>query len=199
MSEQNSRRRFLAATVLGGAGVVSASALTGLVAKAATLDQTDEQDDVGINQPDPYFLEGLVVSVAESAIIVLTNDLVLRRVLATGTQVWKVRVTTLERVQVGDRLYARGVPMEDGSFAATNIWANIVNLVVRVAGTSESRLELEHRGKQWTGHLQPDTIVRYSGRAPSRDFSRVRPGSHVQIVGAWRPNTNDIDVSTVFA
>jgi hypothetical protein len=190
------RRRFLAATALSGAGVVSAAGLAGVLsatdAEAAGLDLA--------GQPDPNFLEGKVVSVDAASLVVMTPDLVLRRTLVTnGTQVWKVRDATLEAVQANDFLYARGLPLQDGSFAADSIWVNIVNLHVEVVGVDASTLRFSHHGEAWTGHLQPDTVARYSMRPPSRDLSGVSAGKHVQILGAWRPGTNEVDVSTVFA
>jgi len=190
------RRRFLAATALGGAGVVSAAGL-GMLSTATDAEAAD-LDLAG--QLDPNFLEGRVVSVDASSLIVLTPDLVMRRTLVTnGTQVWKVRDTTLEAVRADDHLYARGLPMQHGTFAADSIWINIVNLHAEVVGVDASTLRFNHHGEAWTGHLQPDTVARYSMRAPSRDLSGVTTGQHVQVVGAWRPGTNEVHLSTVFA
>ena len=190
------RRRFLAATALGGAGVVSAAGLSGMLSTV-----TAEAADADLaGQADPNFLEGKVVSVDATSLVVLTPDLVLRRTLVTnGTQVWKVRDTTLDHVRPDDHLFARGLPLQDGSFAADNIWVNIVNLHVEVTGVDSATLRFSHGGDAWTGHLQPDTVARYSMRAATRDLSGVSTGQHVQIVGAWRPGTNEVDVSTVFA
>lgn len=195
--DRMNRRRFLTATTLGGAGVVSASGLAGLLS-TATVAEAADADLAG--QLDPDFLEGKVVSVDASSLVVLTPDLVLRRVLVTdGTQVWKVRDTTLDQVRADDHLYSRGLPLEDGSFAADSIWVNIVNLHAEVVGVDGRTLRFNHHGEAWTGHIQPDTVARYSMKAPSRDLSGIAAGSHVQIVGAWRPGTNEMDVSTVFA
>lgn len=195
--DRMNRRRFLTTSALGGAGVVSASGLAGLLSTATTAEAADA-DLAG--QLDPNFLEGKVVSVDASSLVVLTPDLVLRRVLVTdGTQVWKVRDTTLDQVRADDHLYSRGLPLPDGSFAADSIWVNIVNLHVEVVGIDGSTLRLKHHGDAWTGHLQTDTVVRHSMAAPSRDLSGIAAGAHVQVVGAWRPGTNELDVSTVFA
>src|SRR5579859_6969767 len=109
MDEQVSRRRFLAAGTLGGAGVVSAGALSSFLATGT--EAAAGSPDVGVNAPDPYFLEGKVVSVAGSSLVVLAEGLLMRRVQATnGTEIWKGRVTTFEDVQVGDAVFARGLP-----------------------------------------------------------------------------------------
>ena len=195
--DRMNRRRFLAATALGGAGVVNAAGLAGMLS-TATVAEAADIDLAGL--PDPNFLEGKVVSVDAASLVVLTSDLVLRRTLVTdGTQVWKVRDTTLEAVQADDHLYARGLPLPDGSFAADSVWVNIVNLHAEVVGVEGGTLRFSHHGEAWTGHLHPDTVARYSMKAPSRDLSGVTAGRHVQILGAWRPGTNEVDVSTVFA
>src|SRR5262249_16384821 len=187
--DRMNRRRFLAATALGGAGVVSASGLAGMLSTAADAEAADI-DLAGL--PDPNFLEGKVVSVAAASLVVTTPDLGRRRTLVTdGTQVWKVRDPTLESVRADDHLYARGLPLPDGSFAADNIWVNIVNLHAEVVGVDGGKLHFNHHGEAWTGHLQPDTVARYSMKAPSRDLSGVSAGKHVQVVGAWRPGTNE--------
>jgi hypothetical protein len=196
MSDRMHRRQFLTAATLGSAGVVSAAALGGALADTAVA----QAADLAVDQPDPEFMEGKVVSVEGSSLVVLSGDLLLRRVLAaSGTEVWKIRDTTIEGVSVNDWVYVRGTPLPDGSFAAHSIWANIVNVHFQVVGVEQDRLHLDHGGERWVGHVQPDTVARHSLRAPTRDLSGVTVGSHVQIVGAWRPDTNEIDVSTVFA
>jgi hypothetical protein len=196
MSDRIHRRQFLTAATLGGAGVVSAAALGGALADVAVV----QAADLAVDQPDPEFLEGKVVSVEGSSLVVLSGDLLLRRVLAgSGTEVWKIRDTTIEEIRADDWVYARGTPMPDGAFAAHSIWVNIVNVHFQVVGVEQDRFHLDHGGERWVGHVQPDTVARHSLRAPTRDLSGVTVGSHVQVVGAWRPDTNEIDVSTVFA
>ena len=191
------RRRFLTATALGGAGVVAASGLGGLVT-TATVAEAADVDLAG--QLDPNFLQGKVASVEATSLLVLTSDLVLRRMVVTSdTQIWKARDTTLDQVRADDFFYARGFPLADGSFSADSIWVNIVNLHAEVVGIDGSTLRFRHGGDAWTGHLQPDTVAQYSMNAPSRDLSGIAAGRHVQVVGAWLPGTNEIDVSTVFA
>jgi hypothetical protein len=70
---------------------------------------------------------------------------------------------------------------------------------VQVVGVEPDRFHLDHGGERWVGHLHPDTVARHSLRAPTRDLSGVQVGGNVQVVGAWRPDTNEIEVSTVFA
>jgi Domain of unknown function (DUF5666) len=194
MNDRMHRRQFLAAATLGSAGVVSASAL------GAVLPETALAEALPVDQPDPEFLEGQVTSIEGGSMMVLSGDLLLRRVLvSSGTEVWKIRDTTLDNVRAGDAVFVRGTPLKDGSFAAHNIWANIVNVHFQVAQVEPDRFHLDHGGERWIGHLHPDTVARHSLRAPTNDMSGVQAGSHVQVVGAWRPGTNEIDVSTVFA
>ena len=34
---------------------------------------------------------------------------------------------------------------------------------------------------------------------PTRDLSRLRVGMHAQVVGAWHPDTDDVDLATIYA
>jgi hypothetical protein len=35
--------------------------------------------------------------------------------------------------------------------------------------------------------------------AGTRGVSMLQVGKHVQVIGAWRPDTDDIDIATVYA
>jgi hypothetical protein len=189
------RRQFLARTALGSAGVVAASALGPLAAEAV-----GSTSDVAPGARDPYFAEGKVLSIDGAILVVSSSDFLLQRLQVTaGTGVWKLRETTLEDVRVDDRLYARGVPSEDGTFLAERIWVNIVNLHVAFAGIRPDRLQLDHPGGRLVGHVVPETVVVYALGPPTRDLSRLRVGMHAQVVGAWHPDTDEIDVATIYA
>jgi hypothetical protein len=76
---------------------------------------------------------------------------------------------------------------------------NIVNLHVEIASIRSGRLLLNHPNGPLVGHLVADTVAAYNSGPETRDLSRLRPGLHVQIVGAWHPDTNEIDVSRIYA
>jgi hypothetical protein len=188
------RRQFLARTALGSAGVIAASGLGPLAAEAIGA-----MDDVGPGERDPYFAEGKILSIDGTTLVVSSPDLLLQRIQVTaGTTVWKLRETTLDDVKVDDRLYARGVPSEDGTFLAERIWVNIVNLHVALAGIASDRLLLDHPGGRLVGHVVPETVAVYSLMAPTHDLSKLRVGMHAQVVGAWHPDTDEIDVATIY-
>jgi hypothetical protein len=189
------RRQFLARTALGSAGVITATGLGPLAAEAVA-----STADVAPGETDPYFAEGKILSIDGSTLVVTSSDLLLRRIQVTaGTAIWKLRETTLDDVRVDDRLYARGVPSEDGTFLAERIWVNIVNLHVALAGIASNRLQLDHPGGRLVGRVVPETVAVYSMGPATRDLSRLRVGMHAQVVGAWHPDTDEIDVATIYA
>ena len=129
------------------------------------------------------------------------SDRVLHRIRVTGaTSVWRLRATTLEDAKVGDGLYARGGLMDDGTLAADAVWLNIVNLDVRIVAITSSALRMDHNGRRIVGHVVHGTTAAvYNGTPAVSDLSLLAVGKHVQIVGAWRPDTNEIDIATVYA
>jgi hypothetical protein len=191
------RRQFLARAALGGATAVGAGSLGPL----APLAQADDGNSPAlVNGLDPNFFEGRIVSIDGSTLVVTSDSYLIRRIqVSNGTSIWKLRDTTFDQIAVNDRLYARGVVGENGDFLAQSIWVNIVNLHVEIAAIRSDRLLLNHPSGPLVGHLVPDTVAAYNVGPETRDLSRLRPGLHVQIVGAWHPDTNEIDLSRIYA
>src|SRR5919202_6792199 len=191
------RRQFLKRAALGGATAVSAGSLGPLAPLAQAGDGTSVAP---VNGLDPNFFEGRIVSIDGSALVVTSDTYLIRRIqVVNGTTIWKFKDTTFDQIVVNDRLYARGVIAENGDFVAQSIWVNIVNLHVEIASIRSGRLLFNHPNGPLVGHLVPDTVAAYNVGPDTRDLSRLRPGLHVQIVGAWHPDTNEIDVSTFYA
>ena len=193
MSEYD-RRQFLARTALGGAGVIAATGLGPLAAEAVAT-----TGDLAPGELDPNFAEGKILSINGTTLVASSSDRLLHRIQVTaGTAIWKLRETTLDDVRVDDRLYARGVPSKDGTFLAERIWVNIVNLHVAVAGIASNRFQLDHAGGRLIGHVVPETVAVYALGPATRDLSRLRVGMHVQVIGAWHPDTDEIDLATIY-
>jgi hypothetical protein len=192
------RRKLLTTAVLGGASLVGATALGSLAPEAAFA-----ADPLGIEPGavDPNFAEGRITSITGSTLFVTGSDSVLHSIRITGgTSIWKLQPTTFDRIAVGDGLYARGLRLGDGTLAADSVWVNIVNLQVFVAGMARNVLNFDHNGRPIVGNVVPGvTAAVYNGTPPVSDISRVRIGGHVQVIGAWQPDTNAIDVATVYA
>jgi hypothetical protein len=75
-----------------------------------------------------------------------------------------------------------------------------VNLNVHVTGIGINALHLDHKGSKIVGHVVPGTSAAvYNGAPAVSDMSKVKVGKHVQVIGAWRPDTNEIDVATIYA
>ncbi|BCL17581.1 cell wall protein [Micromonospora sagamiensis] len=196
MNQTVNRRQLLATAALGG--VVGATGLGSLAPEAAFAAEA-----VGVEPgaPDPNFAEGLISSISGSMLMVTGSDKVLHSIRITdGTSIWKLHPTTFDRVAVGDGLYARGVRLPDGTLAADAVWVNIVNLHGHIAAVGRNVVHLDHKGRRIVAHVVPDrSAAVYNGTPAVSDLSLLRVGRHVQVLGAWHPGTNEIDIATVYA
>ncbi|MET8329459.1 cell wall protein [Streptomyces sp. NPDC005181] len=185
------RRRFLTNAALGGATIIGATALGGLDAEAAFAAEPSLDPAIAKST----FVEGRITGITGSILEVAGSNGGHSRVQMTNvTSVWKVRATTAEVIEVGDGLYARGVKMPDGTVAADAVWVNIVNLDTQIRGIAKNRLHLAHGQHELVGHVAPDAGASYAGRALTSDLSRLRIGQSAQVLGAWRPSDNSVDV-----
>jgi len=193
MSELD-RRQFLTRAALGSATVVSVGGLGPTLARA-----DGESEAARVDGDDPNFFEGLVASIRDSTLLVTSNTYLIRRVqVGSGTRVWKGGDATLADIRPGDYLYASGVPGQNADFFADGIWANIVNLDVQIANVAPGRLDFNHTGGPIVAHLTANTVVAYNGAAETKDLSRLRPGLYAQVIGAWRPGTDEMDVTRIY-
>lgn len=190
------RRRFLTTAALGGATIVGASALGGIDADAAFAEPMPSLDPAISKSA---FAEGRITRINGSVLEVAGSygDQHLIQ-LTNATSVWKLRPTTAEAIKAGDGLYARGVDMPDGTIAADAVWVNIVNIYVTIRGIARDRLHLAHGSHAVVGRIVPGTTTAsYLGGALTSDLSRVRIGQDAQILGAWRPDDDTIDIARV--
>ncbi|MFF0226118.1 cell wall protein [Streptomyces sp. NPDC004629] len=189
------RRRFLTTAAVGGATIVGASALGGLDAEAAFAAPMPSLDPA----VSAAFAEGRVVAVNRSVLDVAGSHGERHLVqLTNATSVWKLRTTTAEAIETGDGLYARGVTMPDGTIAADAVWVNIVNVHGTIRGIAKDRVHLAHNDHELVGRVVPDTTTAsYQGGALTSDLSRMRIGQTAQVLGAWRPADNHIDIARV--
>jgi hypothetical protein len=193
------RRRFLTSAVLGTATtVVGATALGATSPEIAMAEPSFQVEPGGI---DPNFAEGRITGIKGSLLLVAGSDGRFHQIQLTGgTSIWKLRPTTLDAAQVGDGLYARGVLMPNGTLAADAVWLNIVNLTVHITSIGKDVLHLDHHGDRVVGHVVAGTTAAiYNGTPAVSDLGLLKAGQHVQVIGAWRPDTNEVDIATVFA
>ena len=198
MNNPLDRRRFLTSAVLGSAGVVAGATALGSLAPEAVAAPMPKLDPNGV---DPNFAEGRITAINGSMLMVTGSDRAFHRIqLTKATSVWKLRPTTLDQAKVGDGLYARGVRMPDGVLAADALWLNIVNLEAHIVSMGTNVLHLDHNGNRLVGHVVPGTTAAvYNGTPAVRDLSMLQVGKHAQVIGAWRPDTNEVDIATVYA
>ncbi|MFF0270268.1 cell wall protein [Kribbella sp. NPDC004536] len=191
------RRSLLGRAALGATGLIAATAM-GSLAPETAFGAAAQYPDPG--QPDPNFAEGLITGRNQDLLQVKGSDGRLHRIqLTTGTSVWKLRPTTIDQAKIGDGLYARGVLLPDGILAAESVWVNIVNLTVAITSISRSGVQFDHHGQKVVGHVQPGTSAAvYNGTPAVTDMSMLKVGRHAQVIGAWRPGTNEIDIATIY-
>ncbi|MER5185101.1 cell wall protein [Streptomyces sp. NPDC002896] len=187
------RRRFLTNAVVGGATIVGATALGGIDADAAFAAPQPSLDPAFAKSS---FVEGRIVRIDGGMLHVLGSHGDRARVqLTNATSIWKVEPTTADAIEAGDGLYARGVPMPDGTVAADAVWVNIVNMATTIRGIGKSRLHFSHGNHEVVGNVVPSaTSASYAGRALTSDLSQLRIGQHAQVLGAWRPSDDSVDV-----
>ncbi|HEY4569905.1 MAG TPA: cell wall protein [Kribbella sp.] len=197
MSTTMDRRSLLSRAALGATGLVAATAM-GSLAPETAFAAAAQYPDAG--QPDPNFAEGLITGRNQDLLQVKGSDGRMHRIQLTGvTSVWKLRPTTIDQARIGDGLYARGVKLPDGILAAEAVWINIVNLTVSITSIARSGMGFDHHGQKIVGHVQPATTAAvYNGTPAVSDMSMVKVGRHAQVIGAWRPGTNEIDIATIY-
>jgi hypothetical protein len=195
------RRRFLTGAVLGttAATVVGASTMGSFAPEAAAGQRRPL--DVEAGEHDPNFVEGRIISLRKGMLMVTSADRSMHQIHLTGaTSVWKLRPTSSDAATVGDGLYARGVRMPDGTLAADAVWLNIVNLQVHITSIGRSVMHLDHHGDRIVGHVVAGTTAAVYNSTPAvSDLSLLQVGKHAQVIGAWRPDTNEVDLATVYA
>lgn len=204
MTDTFDRRRFLNTAVLGGATVVGASALGSFAPEAAFADLRTDGDGATALDPlalDPNFAEGRITGIDGSLLLVAGSDKRFHRIYVTGaTSVWKLRPAGLDAARVGDGLYARGVLLEDGTLAADAVWLNIINITVHITSIGKDVIHFDHHGDRVIGHVVAGTTAAvYNSTPPVSDLTMLKVGSHAQVIGAWRPDTNEVDIATVYA
>ncbi|WP_219468018.1 cell wall protein [Nonomuraea rhizosphaerae] len=195
-----SRRQMLKSALLGGgATVVAATAMGSLGPEAAFA--TDRAQEVDPGAPDPNFAEGRIRSIKDNTLLVLGSNLVFHNIrVVDGTSLWKLGPVGFDQAKPGDGLYARGVRMPDGVLAAESVWLNIVNIKGHIKNITSDKIHLDHNGQEVLCHVVAGKSVAVHSDAPaSGDLSMLRVSQHVQILGAWRPDTNEVDIATVFS
>jgi hypothetical protein len=192
------RRRFLTRAAMGGATIVGASALGGLDAADAFAEPMPSLDPA-ISKAS--FAEGVISQIKGSVLEVRGSHGEQHLIqLTNATSIWKLTTVTAEAIKVGDGMYARGVDMPDGTIAADAVWVNIVNIVTTIRGIAKDRLHLSHGDHAIVGFIHPQhTTASYLGSAQTTDLSRLKIGQSAQILGAWRPEDNNIDIARVDA
>ena len=193
------RRDLLSRAVLGGAAVVGGSAFGSF--SPEDVFAAESRSAVEPGSPDPDFAEGRITGIDGTLFTATGTTGTLWTIRVTdATSVWKLTPTTFDQVAIGDGMYARGARLDDGTLAADSVWANIVNLKAHLVSIKDKKLELDHNGDRIVGHVVSGTTAAVYNSTPAvSDLSMLSPDSHVQVIGAWIPDTNEIEISTIYA
>lgn len=193
------RRKLLSRAVLGSAAIVGGSAFGSFAPEDVFAAEARTAVEPGA--PDPDFAEGRITAIDGTTFRATATDGTLWTIRVTdATSIWKLRPTDFDAVAVGDGMYARGAQLADGTIAADSVWANIVNLKAHLISIKDRRLELDHNGDRIIGHVVPGTTSAVYNSTPAvSDLSMIKVDSHIQLIGAWVPDTNEVEVATVFA
>ena len=193
------RRQMLSTAVLGGtAGIVGATTLGSVAPEAAFAAETQTVEP---GTADPNYTDGLVTSIKGTQLLVETEPGVLDRVfVAPGTSVWKLRPSGFDAIEVGDHVSVRGVRMPNGSLAADAVWTNIVNFLAHIVSIGRSAIQLDHNGARVVGHVvKGTTVASYNSTPAVSDLSPLKVGDHIQVLGAQRPGSDQVEIATVYA
>lgn len=193
------RRKILAGAALGGAGLVGASAFGSFSPNDVFADE--QRSSVAPGAPDPNFAEGRIKSINGKSYRATGSDGTMWTVRVTeATSIWKLKPTSFDKVEVGDGMYARGAQLDDGTLAADSVWANIVNLKAHLVSMKDKKLELDHNGDRIIGHvISGTTAAIYNGTPAVSEMSLLKVDSHVQVIGAWIPDTNEVELATIYS
>ncbi|NUH43205.1 cell wall protein [Streptomyces samsunensis] len=195
----------LGTRVTGTTGATGATGATGVIgATALGAVDADAAFAAPIRPLDPAvarsaFAEGRIAAINGDVLEVAGSYGDHSRVRITGaTSVWKGRATTAADIETGDGLYARGLPLPDGTLAADAVWVNIVNLHATIRGIEKTRLHLAHGQHEIIGNLMAErTSAAYGDASPTADLSRLTIGQSAQVLGAWRPSDGSVDLVRV--
>ncbi|MEV4565394.1 cell wall protein [Nonomuraea sp. NPDC049419] len=192
---------MLRSAVLGGGASVVAATAMGSLGPEAAFATTAPAQKVEPGAPDPDFAEGRIRSIKDNTLLVLGSNMVLHTIrVVDGTSLWKLGPVGFDQAKPGDGLYARGVRMPDGMLAAESVWLNIVNIKGHITNIKGQTFHLDHNGHEVLCHVVAGTTVAiHSQSPPTTDLSMLKVSQHVQVLGAWRPDTNEVDIATVFS
>lgn len=194
-----SRRDLLKSAVLGGGATIVAATALGSLGPEAAFGAAGPEIEPGA--PDPNFAEGRIRSIKDNTLLVLGSNMVFHNIkVVDGTSLWKLGPVGFDQALPGDGLYARGVRMPDGVLAAESVWLNIVNIKGHIRNITGEKVHLDHNGQEVLCHVVAGkSVAVHSDAPPTSDLSLLRVGQHVQVLGAWRPDTNEVDIATVFS
>lgn len=160
-------------------------------------------------QPSPSteFGDGTVSEVNGNTIVTRrSGGIVERIVVGPSTNIWKGGNATISAVGSGDFIYARGVPMPDGSMAAIAIWVNIAQVYGKVTSVGAGRFKLIGEtgalGRPLVERtvLVADKTLYFPAKGTGRQnaFNLVQPGSAVHALGVGEKDGRTLHATRIW-
>lgn len=176
-----SRREFLMQVALG-TGALAMSRMPGIGRGSSPLTPATEEETI--------FLEGAVVHVERDRLGVENEETAFTLFVTPKTRLWKGTVTSLEAVEPGDYIFARGLPrggVIDGEFEATKIWVNIANFYGVIADRMDNCIRLCVNGCTSTislpVYVNADTLL---DEKRGFNLSALSAGQYIQALGLYQ-------------
>ncbi|MGH7071181.1 MAG: hypothetical protein ACREFO_14385 [Acetobacteraceae bacterium] len=159
----------------------------------------------GLTPAQSRFVVGSVFSVTDTTLYAITPDGVRTVLLSPGVRVWReFDGLPPSSLQAGDRLFIRLDPGPAGAYAATKIYANLVNYYGLVAGVNANGLAFLRSTNQ-KEPADPLVDVTYSSNLSyvsvdgiQVDVGQIHQGHFIQVIG-MRPVGGAVHATRIFA
>ena len=195
------RRRFLRQAVVGAGALPILGARAGVSAQVPTH----------IRDTRPPVFQDVNVRPVHGRILSLSGTMLavdavegLTALSVVGARIWKGRAASTAHLQAGDVVWARGVPLPDGTLLVTNMWVNIVNVKGRVDTVVSSTTFVMQWGtfgvvgdSTKKTRVTVDALTLFNDGLPTSPFTLV-VGQPVQVVGTAVDESN-LYATRVFA
>src|SRR5262249_54385454 len=125
MNKKVDRRRFLRQAVVGAGALPILGARASITSRAQT--STGDTKAPAFQDSSIKSVHGRILTLAGATLALETAES-LKALSVLGARIWKGGAASTAHLQLGDVVWARGVPLPDGTLLATDMWINIVNV-----------------------------------------------------------------------
>ena len=137
-------------------------------------------------QDEITFLEGYVVNIEDNRLTIENEKQPTTLIITGKTRLWKGEVTSVERVESGDYIYARGISRTGEEITATKVWVNIANFYGTIDDMLADGFTLRTGAEDLLLiHIDADTLLNGN---PGVDLESLdsQQGQFMQAVGLYQ-------------